>query len=356
MTALTLPSIVSLFSRKAGATELLACLLIFCFAVPDTEASYLVRRTNYVLGLANTEAECGALDPATQCVPGDIQSNATSVSGSVSSGSYSGSASANLSTGKLAIQGSGPTYESTANANLEEQLTFTNIAPGTSRTIRIILNLDGTYRDGSSITANASFQSGDYFSSDWDYLSMDLYYTGNGQTQNSSDPVSGTTFDLTVPCTTDCSIITSGNWTSLGPAQFIGEVVIFGNEPNLVINMALSGTGYFDLGNTYSLSLVLPNGVGFTSSSGVFLSVGNAPDNDGDGIPDSQDDDDDNDGMPDVFELQYGFNPLDDSDADKDADGDGYSNLSEYRAGTDPRDPLSIPRSSFMPWVPLLLD
>jgi hypothetical protein len=309
-----------------------------------------------VFGLANTEAECGALDPATQCAPGDIQSNATSVSGSVSSGSYSGSASANLSTGELAIQGAGPTYESIATTYLEEQLTFTNIAPGTSQTIRIILNVDGTYRDGSNITANASFQSGDYFSSDWDYLAMDLYYAGNGQAPNLSDPVSGTTFDLADPCTTGCSINTSGTWTSLGPAQFIGEVVIFGNEPNLVINMALSGTGYFDLGNTYSISLELPNGVDFTSSSGVFLSVGSAPDNDGDGIPDSMDDDDDNDGMPDAYETSKGFNPLNPSDASADPDGDGYTNLEEYQAGTDPHDPKSFPKAGFMPWLPLLLD
>ncbi len=59
-------------------------------------------------------------------------------------------------------------------------------------------------------------------------------------------------------------------------------------------------------------------------------------DTDGDGIPDDEDDDDDGDGMPDTWELQYGFDPLDSSDAALDPDNDGLTNLEEYRQGTDP--------------------
>ncbi|MCF6325026.1 MAG: GDSL-type esterase/lipase family protein [Gammaproteobacteria bacterium] len=87
--------------------------------------------------------------------------------------------------------------------------------------------------------------------------------------------------------------------------------------------------------------------------------LGQAPDSDGDGVPDAQDLfpsdptewadydmdgignngdlDDDNDGMPDSWEVQYGFNPLDAADAILDADGDGTTNLDEYLAGTIPR-------------------
>ena len=79
-------------------------------------------------------------------------------------------------------------------------------------------------------------------------------------------------------------------------------------------------------------------------------------DNYSDGIPDSIDPDDDNDGMPDTYELANLFNPLNASDAATDADGDGYSNLSEYRAGSDPRDPASVPSYVPMPWLPLLLE
>ena len=51
--------------------------------------------------------------------------------------------------------------------------------------------------------------------------------------------------------------------------------------------------------------------------------------------------DGDGDGMPEAWELAHGFDPLNAADAAPDADGDGQTNLAEYRAGTDPRDPLS---------------
>ncbi len=46
--------------------------------------------------------------------------------------------------------------------------------------------------------------------------------------------------------------------------------------------------------------------------------------------------DSDQDGMPDEWELKYGLNPKEASDAVKDADGDGYTNIEEYLNGTDP--------------------
>jgi len=66
------------------------------------------------------------------------------------------------------------------------------------------------------------------------------------------------------------------------------------------------------------------------------LDPGESQDTDEDGIGDQRDDDDDNDGMPDDWEVKYGFDPYDPSDASGDRDGDGKSNLDEYLDGTDP--------------------
>ena len=51
----------------------------------------------------------------------------------------------------------------------------------------------------------------------------------------------------------------------------------------------------------------------------------------------------DSDGMPDAWESKYGFKPLDPADANQDADGDMFTNLEEYEAKTDPKDPESHP-------------
>ena len=59
-------------------------------------------------------------------------------------------------------------------------------------------------------------------------------------------------------------------------------------------------------------------------------------DTDHDGIGNNADTDDDGDGMPDVWELQYGLNPLSATDATLDKDGDGLSNSEEYKQGSNP--------------------
>lgn len=57
-------------------------------------------------------------------------------------------------------------------------------------------------------------------------------------------------------------------------------------------------------------------------------------------------DDYDQDGLSNAWELKHGFDPINFSDAAFDIDGDGYTNLQEFLAGTDPKDPASVPTSS----------
>jgi hypothetical protein len=44
----------------------------------------------------------------------------------------------------------------------------------------------------------------------------------------------------------------------------------------------------------------------------------------------------DGDGIPDEWEMKYGLNPNDPSDAGKDCNGDGYTNIEKYLNGLDP--------------------
>jgi len=59
-------------------------------------------------------------------------------------------------------------------------------------------------------------------------------------------------------------------------------------------------------------------------------------DTDNDGQRNDVDDDDDNDQLPDSYEITWGLNLIDSSDALADLDGDGTSNLDEFLAGSNP--------------------
>ncbi len=79
-------------------------------------------------------------------------------------------------------------------------------------------------------------------------------------------------------------------------------------------------------------------------------------DTDGDTLGDACDPDDDNDGMSDAFEAANGLDPLNPLDASGDLDGDGFTNLQEFKAGTDPNDRGSNAATAILPILQLLND
>jgi hypothetical protein len=101
----------------------------------------------------------------------------------------------------------------------------------------------------------------------------------------------------------------------------------------------------------HTITLNVTDKAGLKSSARINITI--YGDCDGDGTYDPEDLDDDNDGMPDYWELAYGLDPCDPTDASKDPDGDGVTNLQEYRANTNPADSKSHPAKSVQavgPW------
>ncbi len=93
--------------------------------------------------------------------------------------------------------------------------------------------------------------------------------------------------------------------------------------PTLTLtNVQLTNIGTY----TVAVTNVASSGGAPTTSVGAFLTV--LVDTDGDRIPD-------------IWELAYGLDPNNPNDANSDSDGDGMTNLQEYIAGTNPRDPAS---------------
>ncbi|MCP4047486.1 MAG: hypothetical protein GY732_16030, partial [Gammaproteobacteria bacterium] len=85
----------------------------------------------------------------------------------------------------------------------------------------------------------------------------------------------------------------------------------------------------------FELTVTDPEGMSSIDTCLVQVNPAPKPDTDGDGVTDDLDTDDDNDGMPDSWELAYGFDPLS-HDANQDMDNDGLTNLEEYQSGSDP--------------------
>ncbi|MEJ2284428.1 MAG: fibronectin type III domain-containing protein, partial [Desulfobacterales bacterium] len=101
--------------------------------------------------------------------------------------------------------------------------------------------------------------------------------------------------------------------------------------------------GSSESGDSNEVSYTVPVTVADSDNDGYNDSVDAFPndssewlDTDGDGVGNNADNDDDGDGMLDAWEILYGLDPMDSSDAAGDLDGDGVTNLAEYNNGTDP--------------------
>jgi PKD repeat protein len=84
----------------------------------------------------------------------------------------------------------------------------------------------------------------------------------------------------------------------------------------------------------YTVDLIVTDIMGNVNDTLISIVV--YRDTDADLLADFLDADDDGDGIPDEWEILYGLNPLDPSDATLDNDGDGLNNIGEYQRKRNP--------------------
>ncbi len=130
-------------------------------------------------------------------------------------------------------------------------------------------------------------------------------------------------------------------------------------EPEISSDLPLDGTQQVFPQKTTTYRITARSG-DRTAQDSVTINVSGTNDSDKDGLPNDREDanqngvldtgetdscaaDTDNDGLPDGWEVGFGFDPLVADDPDADPDGDGYANAMEYFGDSNPTDRASIP-------------
>jgi hypothetical protein len=171
-------------------------------------------------------------------------------------------ASTDLSNGELHLDFSGPGGHD-AGARYTDVLYFdpTFFSGQDTTTLTFTLTLNGTYQ-GANIVYYFAVQS------PVDNLGVESLYTGQGisEVQDVSSPSSWQLNEQ------------FGDWSAIGPSVFTGQVTISAANPWLEIDSELEGGGFFaDFAHTAHLDMLLPDGLTYTSASGVFLTAPTTP-------------------------------------------------------------------------------
>jgi len=168
------------------------------------------------------------------------------------------------------------------------------------------------------------------------------------------DGLAGDLFGWSVSMSGDIALI--GAWGDDSPDFDAGSAYVFVRSGSSWTQqaklVAADGAAQDEFGTSVALSgdTVLigsyhDDDTGTDSGSAYFFFL----DLDQDGIGDTEDADIDGDGIPNNVEAGLGLNPHDPGDGDGDLDSDYWSNVDEYRLGTDINDPADNPLNQTNP-------
>lgn len=263
----------------------LSCAAVLCLGGTAAEATVLdpaygVAATAQVYtpeGLVTDETCVGNGDTFNPCVimqNAAISGDGTSASALIDQGFWvpagdnaflleqqHAAASADLATGEIHMDYSGP-YPTNAAARYEDILYFDPASfSGDSAIITFTITLEGTFADSN---IGYLFQAGGFD----DSLVASTAYYGQGlqQVQDIADPLNW------------LALAEVGDWTVFGPNIFEGQVTVTAENPFLLIESELTGCcSFVDFADTAHLDMTLPEGLQYTSASGVFLTAAGVP-------------------------------------------------------------------------------